>query len=554
MTVLTCHGLAMRLAGASFGEGAERPDGEVFKEVLRRAIALLRGEGLPPEEADERRERLLAGFRWILVDEYQDIDADQYELISALAGRTLEEEDRKLTLFAVGDDDQNVYAFKGASVEFIRRFERDYGPKPVFLIDNYRSTAHIVAAANAVIEPARHRMKTGYPIRVDRARAKESPGGAWGERDTVTQGRVRILPTRRDPIAQARAAMAELVRLASLAPDWDWSKCAVIAREWKYLEPVRALCEVHRIPVQMGDEEIPRFRLLRETREMVEWLRGARPPLVRGTELRAWVDTQPPGPWIELLREALDEHALEVGEDPEVPVGHFIEWLAEWGRDVRRRQRGLMLLTAHRAKGLEFDHVAVLDGGWERRSRGEDADAPRRLYYVAMTRARQTLALTRFGDRQELERPNFVGEPAAPRLRGAFPPAATCLSRWRCIPASQPRRRPAGSPGTRSPVSAARSGRRLPELRGTLPPPASGAPRHRRPFPGRSAGSARGRTRPLEPSGRVRDRGRPSRGELRASSRDAPRLRHRFSPSSLGAAKRRSPGTAQASGATLGRW
>ena len=77
-------------------------------------------------------------------------------------------------------------------------------------------------------------------------------------------------------------------------------------------------------------------------------------------------------------------------------MDHFIEWLAEWGREVRRRQRGLFLLTAHRAKGLEFDHVAVLDGGWDRVGRGEDRDAPRRLYYVAMTRARQTLMLARF--------------------------------------------------------------------------------------------------------------------------------------------------------------
>ena len=112
--------------------------------MMRRAIALLRGEGLPAEEADERRERLLAGFRWILVDEYQDIDAGQYDLIAALAGRTLEEDDRKLTLFAVGDDDQNIYAFNGASVEFIRRFEADYGPRPAYLVDNYRSTANIV--------------------------------------------------------------------------------------------------------------------------------------------------------------------------------------------------------------------------------------------------------------------------------------------------------------------------------------------------------------------------------------------------------------------------
>ena len=402
VTVLTCHGLAMRLAGASFSGRAERPDSEGFQEVMRLAVALLRGEGLPPEEADEQRERLLAGFRWILVDEYQDIDADQYELISALAGRTLEDEDRKLTLFAVGDDDQNIYAFNGASVEFIRRFEADYGPRPAFLIDNYRSTGHIIAAANTLIEPARQRMKTEHPIRIDRARAQDSPGGNWTALDSVAQGRVQILSAQRDPISQARVAMTELQRLAALSSNWNWSTCAVIAREWKYLDPVRAFCEVHRIPAQMGNEEIPRFWRLREIRALVEWLRGRETRLVDGADLRAWVDGRQPNPWIELLQEALDEHALETG-GAEIPVDHFIEWLAEWGREIRRRQRGLLLLTAHRAKGLEFDHVAVLDGGWERVGPDEDPDSPRRLYYVAMTRARQTLSLVCFPGSHSLQ-------------------------------------------------------------------------------------------------------------------------------------------------------
>ena len=438
VTVLTCHGFAMRLAGVSFSGRAERPDSEGFQEVMRQAIALLRGEGLPTEEADEQRERLLAGFRWILVDEYQDIDEDQYELISALAGRTLEDEDRKLTLFAVGDDDQNIYAFNGASVEFIRRFEADYGPKPAFLTDNYRSTGHIISAANALIEPARQRMKTGHSIRIDRARAKHSAGGAWRELDPVGQGRVQILQTRRDPISQAQVAMTEFLRLAALSPEWDWSTCAVIAREWRYLDPVRAFCEVHRIPAQMANEEIPRFWRLRETRSLVEWLRGRETRLVDSADLSGWVDAHPPGPWIELLREALDEHVLETG-GAEVPVDHFIEWLAEWGRDVRRRQRGLLLLTAHRAKGLEFDHVAVLDGGWNRIGNGEDPDTPRRLYYVAMTRARQTLALARFEGshpRPDAGRPSFVKEPATPAyswglhpLPYAFPDSRSVLHR-----------------------------------------------------------------------------------------------------------------------------
>ena len=94
----------------------------------------------------------------------------------------------------MGDDDQNIYAFNGSSVEFICRFEADYTAKPAYLTDNYRSTANIIAAANAVIEPARERMKTGHPIHVDRARARKDAGGAWAGFDPVARGRVQILP------------------------------------------------------------------------------------------------------------------------------------------------------------------------------------------------------------------------------------------------------------------------------------------------------------------------------------------------------------------------
>ena len=435
VTVLTCHGLAMRLVGASFSGRAGKLDADRFDfdDVLRQATALLRGEGLPPDETDEHRARLLAGFRWILVDEYQDVDREQYALISALAGRTLADEDDRLSLFAVGDDDQNVYAFAGASVEFIRRFEADYRARPAYLTDNYRSTAHIVAAANAAIEPAGERMKTGHPIHIDRARTRAPPGGDWEALDPVARGRVQILSSPPGPIAQAQAAMKELQRLARLDPDWNWSACAVIAREWKYLEPVRAWCEAHGVPVQMGNEEIPGFWRLRETRALLDWLRGRETGVVNTAELREWLDgsgSRPPlpasgsraspfNPWIELLGEAVEEHALESG-GADTPVGHFIEWLAEWGRDVRRRQRGLLLLSAHRAKGLEFDHVVVLDGGWESTGKGEDADAPRRLYYVAMTRARRTLALMRFEPgpsppHRPAPRPPYrVEEPAPP--------------------------------------------------------------------------------------------------------------------------------------------
>ena len=418
--VYTCHGLAMRLVGASFSNRSERLDDDAFKEVMRDAVALLRGDGLPPEEADEHRTRLLAGFRWILVDEYQDVGAEQYELIAALAGRTLADEDDKLSLFAVGDDDQNIYAFAGASVRFIRRFEADYQAKPTFLTANYRSTAHIIAAANAAIEPAAERMKAKHAIRVNQGRAKAKPGGDWETLDPVARGRVQILASPDDHLAQAQAAMVELQRLSTLAskaPNWDWSACAVIGRKWEYLEPVRAWCELNDVPVQMGNEQIPNFWLLRETQALCDWLRGRTNAVVNTVALGQWLARQRPGPWIELLDEAVSEHDLDTG-GAEVPVEHFMEWLAEWGREVRRRQRGLLLVTAHRAKGLEFDHVVVLDGGWRDANQGEDADAPRRLYYVAMTRARKTLALMRFTEGQTV-RQGFPRRGEQPD--GAFP-------------------------------------------------------------------------------------------------------------------------------------
>ncbi len=361
VTILTCHALAMRLVGVTFDSMEGNSDDNRFQEVLRDAVKLLRGKDMPTKaEADEQRERLLAGFRWILVDEYQDIGSDEYELISALAGRTLGEDSRKLTLFAVGDDDQNIYAFKGASVEFIRRFESDYKSKAAYLIANYRSTFNIIEASNAVIASSKDRMKVDYPIQIDRARRRDAHGGEFQQLDPVSRGRVQILPVRNSPTRQAQTVVSELQRLKKLNSA-NWSRCAVISREWSYLHPVRAVCEAHKIPVQMGDEQIPRFFRLRETQQFIEWAHGQKSKILTAELMRDWMRKQPSNRWYQLIQQSIDEFDLETC-GAEIPVTQFVEWLAEWGQEIRRRQHGLPLLTAHRAKGLEFDHVVVLDG------------------------------------------------------------------------------------------------------------------------------------------------------------------------------------------------
>jgi ATP-dependent DNA helicase RecQ len=109
-------------------------------------------------------------------------------------------------------------------------------------------------------------------------------------------------------------------------------------------------------------------------------------------DLVAILNAQPQSRWTNLIGEGIGTLARELVEKA-APVSDIVQWFGEWSRDVRGEQRGLLLMTAHRAKGLEFDHVAILNGGWDRPSRGEDADAPRRLFYVAMTRARATLSV-----------------------------------------------------------------------------------------------------------------------------------------------------------------
>lgn len=390
----------MRLVGASFS--GQKPEMHDFDSIIMDAVHQLNGEGLNRVEAEAQRDALIQGFRWILVDEYQDIGSEEYALISAVAGRSLEDSDLRLSLFAVGDDDQNIYAFAGASVQFIRKFEEDYRARPVFLTENYRSSRNIIEAANAVIQTAQGRMKLGHDISINRDRLMEPAGGDMAAHDPVAQGRVQLLDCPAGEITHGMAALDELIRISKLDPNFRWDRTAIIAREWKRLGPVRAYAEKLDIPVELANEEIPSIWRLREMQSLVTCLHEASDSLLAVQDIIALLNTQPMNRWVEIIAEGIAALARELGKGAMPPLD-VIEWLAEWSRDTRGDQRGLLLLTGHRAKGLEFDHVVLLDGGWGAASRGEDDDAPRRLFYVGMTRAQRTLAVTTTGEHQFLK-------------------------------------------------------------------------------------------------------------------------------------------------------
>jgi DNA helicase-2/ATP-dependent DNA helicase PcrA len=152
-----------------------------FDDLLFRAVNVL-------ELFQEVRDRYAQAFRWILVDEYQDTNRAQYRWLQLLSSE-------RRNLAVVGDDDQSVYAFRGADIRNILDFEDDYPEAHVVRLEqNYRSTQTILSAANAVVSNNRGRMVKSLWTEI-------------GEGDPST---VRELA---DEHAEARYVVAEVERL-----------------------------------------------------------------------------------------------------------------------------------------------------------------------------------------------------------------------------------------------------------------------------------------------------------------------------------------------------
>jgi DNA helicase-2/ATP-dependent DNA helicase PcrA len=146
---------------AAYDEQCQREGAVDFAELLLRSYELLSRNELLREHYRNR-------FKHILVDEFQDTNRLQYRWLQLLAGRDN-------TVFAVGDDDQSIYAFRGANTANMQHLQRDFHVERVIKLEqNYRSHAHILDAANALISNNRKRLGKnlwtsegkGEPLRV----------------------------------------------------------------------------------------------------------------------------------------------------------------------------------------------------------------------------------------------------------------------------------------------------------------------------------------------------------------------------------------------------
>ncbi len=142
------------------------------------------------------RTRWSSKFDWVAADEYQDVNFAQYSWLKLLSSRAKQ-------IFVVGDDDQAIYSWRGADIAFIRQFVRDFpNARQIRLEENFRSTGHILAAANAVI--AQDKKRLGKTLFTKKEQGDPIEIIAW-----------------RDGQAEAAGIVAEMLQLHGDGKDWD---------------------------------------------------------------------------------------------------------------------------------------------------------------------------------------------------------------------------------------------------------------------------------------------------------------------------------------------
>lgn len=402
-------------------------------------------------------------YQYILIDEFQDINKVQYEIVKMLAAP-------ENNLFIVGDDDQSIYRFRGAKPEIMLGFEKDYpGTNKIILNVNYRCCRPIVEAADRLIRCNKVRFpkdiammkQTGKPVVTKR----------WETPQDETLGIVKEI---QDYLAGGyqMTDIAVLFR-TSLEPRLLIERCMEYNIPFRMKDSLPNLYNhwiaqniLNYIRIASGSRERgrvlqiinrPNRYISRDSMEM---------PVVSWEEVKSFyqdkgwmverieqleydlkmIGKMAPTAAVNYIRKAVgyDEYLKDYAEfrrmKPEelyevadqlqesaAGFKTFEEWTAhikEYGEQLalQAQQReaavdGITLMTMHASKGLEFKVVYILDANegitpHQKAVLDADVEEERRMFYVAMTRAKERLHVyyvkERYGKRQDVSR--FVGE------------------------------------------------------------------------------------------------------------------------------------------------
>jgi len=387
-----------------------------FEDLLEGAIQLFDEDEVATAEFRDR-------YRAFTVDEYQDVNLLQQELLERWLGDRDE-------LCVVGDDYQAIYGFTGASPRYLLELPRRFPHGAVFrLEENYRSSPQVLELANRLVP------RLGGSDKVLRATRADGPPGAFS-----------VFPTRGEEVA----ATAERIRMLA-ADGVPYEEIAVLYRTNARSEEFEEALAAAGMPYQVrGGSFLGREAARRMAAEL-----GSSP----STDVA--VSVQEAARRLGLLAEpagGLGEHETTRQED----LARLVQLAAEFDDGSRTaadflahlrerfgaggEDRGVHLLTYHRAKGLEFEAVflPLLEDKElpARQARDEEAVAEeRRLLYVGITRARRHLFLSRAAQGKPsrflaelgLRAAAKPGAPAAARapVPGSGEPAFDLLRRWR---------------------------------------------------------------------------------------------------------------------------
>src|ERR671912_710051 len=409
-----------------------------FDDLIMQTVALL-------ELFPEVRERYQTRFKYIHVDEYQDTNHAQYRLVNIL-------ETRHRNLCVVGDDDQSVYSWRGADIRNILDFERDYPEaKVVKLEQNYRSTQTILDAANAVVaNNASRKAKALWTAGDEGERIRVfAASDEYAEARFVVSEVERLIEGGASPReisvfyrtnAQSRALEDVLVREGvpyQVVGGVKFYERAEIKDAMAYLSVISnsadsvSLERIINVPKRgLGNTSVAKLQ------------DHARRNGITLYEALAEADAVEAESRLENLEELINAAREYERVEPEPTLGGFLQEQALYSEaDSLTSEAGsVTLMTLHNAKGLEFEHVFVvgMEEGTFPHARSLDEhnlEEERRLAYVGITRARETLTLTHaklrssWGEREYRMPSRFLSEIPDEHKSGTVPTLANASGR-----------------------------------------------------------------------------------------------------------------------------
>lgn len=378
-----------------------------FGDLLLHVLTILKRERSVLEQYQQR-------FRYIMVDEYQDTNSVQYLWLRLLA-------QERRNICCVGDDDQSIYSWRGAQVENILKFEKDFpGAKVIRLEQNYRSTPHILAAASGVIANNGGRLGKELWTELD-AGEKVRVLGVWdgpeearrvgeeieaAQRDGTSLDHVAILVRAQHQTREFEDRFIAIGLPYRIVGGFRFYERAEIRDALAYLRTVHqpaddlAFERIVNTPKRgLGDKAIAKLHQLARAERLPLSIAAARildsdelTPQARKAlgrfvgDLARWRDMANDLPHAELARQILDESGytamwqaeksaeaagrlenltelVRAMEEYET-LGAFLEHVSlVMDNEATREDPKVTIMTIHAAKGLEFDTVFL--AGWE---------------------------------------------------------------------------------------------------------------------------------------------------------------------------------------------